>query len=137
MKRSGPIKRKKALTRSTTPIRKVNPEAKAKRVANQKRHYASAEYKAARKEALKRSGGFCEYEERRHPNCVTGSTFYGMYNEMMNTIVVTRCTERDRLEAHHLSYPKSRPLEGSDLLMVCRRHHNFLEKRDHPTRHQR
>ena len=108
------IKRSKPLKRSTKPIRQVNPTAKSKRVKKLKQHYASAEYKAARKEAMERAGGRCEY-----------------------AVIFLRCVEMEHLEAHHRCYPKSRPLEASDLLICCRYHHNFLEKRDHPTRHPR
>lgn len=107
------LTRKTPIKKSAKPIRTVNPTAKAKRVARQKRHYASVEYKAARKEAMERAGNRCEY-----------------------AVIFLRCGEMERLEAHHVHYPKSRPLEASDLVILCRRHHHLLEVRDHPTRHQ-
>jgi hypothetical protein len=123
LKRSPLPPRSKPLKRST-PIRKVNPEAKAKRVAKQRKHYASAEYKAARKEAMERAGNQCEWRFEDHP-------YLGV------AVMYGRCESTEALEAHHLRYPKSRPLRSSDLEILCRCHHQLTEAFDHPTRHQR
>lgn len=126
-----------ALKRSTIPIRKVNPTTKAKRVAKQRKHYASAEYKAARKEAMARAGNQCE--------CVMkSSNEYSLRRpwRLMELDIVDwetmhiRCGETEHLEAHHLCYPKSRPLTSDDLEIRCRVHHHLTEMVDHPTRHR-
>lgn len=77
------------------------------------------EYKAARAEAMKRADGQCEFVTNVH-----GDPKYPAW--------VTRVVRCDTFfpedpHAHHLSYPKSRPLEASDLLIVCTYHHEYLE----------
>lgn len=91
--------------KASKPIRKVNPKAKAKRTAGYRKMLAGKEYRDARAEALRRAEGRCE----------------------MLMSGIERCPETYRLQAHHCSYPKSRPLRSSDLLMVCRWHHEYLE----------
>jgi hypothetical protein len=108
---------KRTALKRSTKIRKVNPTAKAKRVKKLKQHYASAEYKAARKEAIKRAGRQCEY----------------VHVDML----YYRCEETEKLEAHHLRYPKNRALTSDDLEIRCRVHHHLTEMVDHPTRHPR
>lgn len=138
MKRSSLPQRKKPLKRSTTPIRKVNPTAKAKRVAKQKAFYSSTAWKKLRKEALERAGHFCQFQEYNRPTCVTAASFLGAYEEMNNTIVIRLCQAREGLQVHHKTNArfggKERP---EDLQVLCKYHHELVEMRDHPTRHQR
>lgn len=102
-------------------MKKINPKRKATRQREYRAHLASAEYKHARKEAMWRAKARCEWREP-----TTQAT------EVFRT---PRCTEVDGLEAHHLRYPKTRPLEARDLLILCRRHHAVVEMRDHGYRH--
>lgn len=101
-------------------MKKVNPERKAKRQRDYRKHLASAEYKHARKEAMWRARGRCEYRE----GVPSG---YDIFK-------APRCTEIERLECHHLRYPKTRPLTATDLLILCKYHHAWIEHRDHAHR---
>lgn len=137
MKSSGPIKRSNPLKRSTKPIRKVNPIAKAKRVAKQRKHYASAEYKAARKEAMERAGKQCEYIMESNVDYSLRRPWVLMeVDEHDWDTGLIRCGETEKLEAHHLRYPKTRALTSDDLEIRCTYHHHLTEMVDHPTRHQ-
>lgn len=71
------------------------------------------EYKAARAEAFERAGNKCE--ELIYPS------FYGQQT------TVWRCGETENLHAHHLQYPKTRPLRASDLKILCKWHHAEAE----------
>lgn len=86
-------------------IKKCNPERQAKRKAGYRKLLSGKEYRRARDGALIRAEGQCEF-------------FMGGFQ---------RCSETYRLHAHHLRYPKTRPLAPSDLTMVCRWHHEYLE----------
>jgi 5-methylcytosine-specific restriction endonuclease McrA len=112
--------RSKPLKRSTTPIRKVNPVAKAKRVKKQKAFYSSAAWKKLRKEALERAGHCCEQK-------LLGQLGYDM-----------RCEETMGLQVHHKTYARFGGKElPEDLQVLCKRHHEWTEIIDHPTRHPR
>lgn len=105
--------RKTYLKHSTKRIRSVNPKAQAKRKIGYRKMLASKEYRSARAEAMERAQGMCEFTTRFRRG-VVGSFLF-------------RCGQPEALHAHHLSYPKSRPLEASDLLIVCKYHHEYLE----------
>jgi hypothetical protein len=123
MKHSPLPPRKKALTRSTKPIRKVNPTAKAKRVAKQKAFYSSAAWKKIRKAALERAGNQCEAIAHWNIN---------------GEVYKVRCLETTQLQVHHKSYARFGGTElPTDLVCYCYAHHSLVEMRDHPTRHQR
>jgi hypothetical protein len=109
------------IKRSTKPIPKVNPRRQAKRKAGYRKMLASPEYKSARAEALERAGDKCE--EIMHPE------FYGQRT------TAWRCGEVKGLHAHHLRYPKTRPLASSDLKILCKWHHEQAESlKPHKTR---
>lgn len=71
------------------------------------------EYKAARAAAFKRADYQCE---RELDDCLEWC--YGWR---------FRCEENEDLHAHHLRYPKTRPLRASDLKILCRFHHEQVE----------
>jgi 5-methylcytosine-specific restriction endonuclease McrA len=129
VKRSGPIKRKKALKRSTT-LRKVNPEAKAKRVKKQKAFYSSAAWKKLRKDALERAGDQCEY--------VHSIREVLFVENILQRPWEGRCVERTGLQVHHKTNARFGGKERlEDLQVLCKDHHELVEMRDHPTRHPR
>lgn len=101
-----------SITSPKKPIPKSNPRQQAKRKAGYRKLLSGKEYKAARAEAMKRAEGQCE--------------FMGTISNSIAAVPV-RCVEMDRLQAHHLSYPKTRPLAASDLLIVCKWHHSRAE----------
>lgn len=86
------------------------------------------EYRAARAEAMERAGNRCEMSVPLLAdigNNVARHVELGM----------RRCPETERLHAHHRHYPKTRTLEASDLLIVCKPHHEYLESQKmHKTR---
>lgn len=103
------------------PLRKVNPKAKAKRKIAYRKMLAGKEYKAARKEAMERAGGQCERDWASRPHDPIP--------------IYIRCPQTEDLHAHHLRYPKSRPLRASDLLILCKPHHEMAEaSKPHKTR---
>lgn len=118
MKRSGPIQRSR-------PLRKSGP-TKAKKAIRQRAFYASAVWKRLRKEALERAGGECEHEwllidplKRIRPH-------------------LHRCDETQGLQVHHKTNARFGGDELlEDLQVLCKTHHELVEMRDHPTRHQR
>lgn len=107
------MKIRKPIKHSSKPIRKVNPVAKAKRTARYRKMLSGKEYKAARAEAMERAQGMCEFTTRMRRGEIGNFLF--------------RCGQPKALHAHHLSYPKTRPLAASDLLIVCKYHHEYLE----------
>jgi hypothetical protein len=125
LKRRTPLKASKwgVSDKPPKPIRKVNPERKATRQREYRKHLASAEYKHARKEAMWRAQDRCEYREPT--------------KDVSKVFTMPRCTETNDLEAHHLRYPKSRPLEARDLLILCTKHHAWIEMTQHSHRHTR
>ena len=134
------IKRNKPLKRSTTP-RKVNPKAKAKRVAKLKKHYASAEYKAARKEAMKRAEGQCEArhiidDHLRWTAVVIPSDT--LFPDNRDPCFIRRCPNTEELEFHETHYGSKvgviRSIKG---FILCKSDQQYIELRGHPTRHQR
>jgi hypothetical protein len=96
------------ITQKPTKVKKVNTKAKAKRTARYRKMLASKEYRAAKAEAMERAGGRCEH------------TWFD-YNTR------NLCWATEDLQAHHLRYPKTRPLASTDLLIACKRHHEMLE----------
>lgn len=121
MKRTPMPPRTARLTRSA-PLAPINVERTEKRARKRKADWRSAHNRAVRAEAFARAGHRCEYlvpsfvPERFGP---------------------TRCPETARLEAHHLRYPRTRPLRASDLMVVCRVHHRALEMTQYSYRHAR
>lgn len=121
------LKRSKPLKRSLTPIRKVNPTAKAKRVARQKKYYASSAWKLIRSDALDRANHRCEYVE-----C------WGFPFVEVGTRRYLRCETTTGLQVHHKTYARFGGEElPDDLQVLCKIHHEEIEMRDHPTRHPR
>jgi hypothetical protein len=123
----------------STPIRKVNPEAKAKRVAKQKRHYASAEYKAARKAQMVVAGGQCEaWHLYGEDLSWVGIQIPGEKVQSYRVIDRLRCQETTALQFHELEYGSDlglqRPITG---VMLCQSDHQYIEMTRHPTRHPR
>lgn len=110
-----------SISKKPKPLRKSNPRRKAKRTALYRKMLAGKEYKAARAEAMERAQGNCEFTTRMRRGEVGNFLF--------------RCGQPEALHAHHLSYPKTRPLAASDLLIVCKFHHEYLESlKPHKTR---
>lgn len=125
-----------------SPLKKVNTERKAKRVTSKRKHYASPEYKAARKEQVKISGGRCE---AIHVSNLIGSLcaillptdqkyqegdsihFYGSLSR--------RCTETEKLQFHETSYGSKTGLKRSIKgVMLCPCDHSWIELTRHPHR---
>lgn len=78
------------------------------------------EYKAARAEAMKRADGMCEG---------TVDVLFRSHNGAGIAFVPQRCFALEDLHAHHLRYPKSRPLAASDLQILCKTCHTRAESR--------
>lgn len=116
--------------RSGAP-RKSNPKRVAKRKAGYRKMLSGKEYKAARAEAMERAGNRCEvwlsWTDRTYVNNAPPIPFN--YTGVLNatTTHVMRCPSVEDLHAHHKSYPKTRPLEASDLTICCKPHHEYLE----------
>lgn len=118
MKRSTPLARKSRLAR-TTRLRKVNPDAHARRVARYRAGLAKARRGPGYRAAMERSAGRCEHTYERTHDGVTW---------------VDRCTMNHGLQAHHLTYARFGGKElPEDYLVVCAFCHAELES-DHPTR---
>lgn len=107
---------RKPIAKSTKPIRKQNPVAKAKRVKRYKKEViGGADYKKAKAEAMERASlrlGYpvCEYAKQ---------DIVPPFFEI--------CEVSEGLQAHHLRYPKTRKIEASDLKMLCKYHHEIEE----------
>ena len=123
-----PLKRS-AIKRSTKPIRKVNPKAKAKRKIAYRKMLAGKEYKAARAEAMARAGNRCElwWSWTTYHDPYPGLPFTHTAASAALTTNAQRCEAVEGLHAHHKSYPKSRKLLASDLTICCKPHHEYLE----------
>jgi len=116
MKRGSPLKRSPIKRRSSKPIPKVNHKRKVKRKIAYRKMLAGKEYQVARDEAFVRAGHQCEaMMQIAHPL------------KPSKSLGLARCGVVDPLQAHHLRYPKSRPVEARDLLIVCKEHHEYLE----------
>lgn len=87
------------------------------------------EYKAARTEAMERAGDRCEQVTVFEVTYKSGDGEYQMANSYVQSLggAYVRCENTEDLHAHHLRYPKSRPLEATDLKIVCKPHHEYLE----------
>ena len=132
MKRT-PLQRKTRLTakhsngKPRVPLKKVNVERQAKRKAKQQAWYRSPEYRRRRKESMERAGGRCEYIGGSDAD-VSWDWRTGHYDP-----TVRRCEETERLQMHEEKYGE----KGADpkyRKMYCKRHHELVEMRDHPTR---
>lgn len=108
----------KPIPKSTKPIPKVNLKALAKRRKTYRTKHLGKEYRAVRKLAMIRAMGQCELAG---VDPATRSAW--------------RCEETERLEFHHLRYPKHRALEVTDGVILCRFHHHSLELTNHSHRH--
>jgi hypothetical protein len=113
------------ITTPKRPIPKRNPRQQAKRKAGYRKLLAGKEYKAARAEAMARAMGQCE-QHFQHSEYFTGGITLTQWR---------RCANVGDLHAHHLRYPKSRPLAARDLMILCRYHHEQAEiLKPHKTR---
>lgn len=111
------------------PIRKVNPKAKAKRIVRYRKMLSGKEYKAARSEALERAGDRCEWNATDGLQDTVGKWF-GVGNKTDRDPFrndPSRCEMTTELQAHHLRYPKSRPVAVTDLVILCNWHHRQAE----------
>lgn len=121
------------------PLKKVNVEREATRRKDYKKHLASPEYKAARAEAMKRSGGRCEAShvwdcEWRLITVLLPSDNHKSWDNQR----VVRCDYGEGLQFHETDY-------GSDLgiireiqgFMFCKNDHEYIEMTRHPTRKRR
>lgn len=97
---------------------------------------AGKEYRSARAEAMERAGNRCEGTSSMRIDPVdVRVTGEGIYGATAHFYTYTRCTSTENLHAHHLRYPKSRPLTASDLKILCKFHHEFAESQKmHKTR---
>lgn len=102
------------------PIRKVNPEAEARRKAQRRKKHAAYRRSETFKVVQERAAGQCEFAI-----VVSAGKF-------ANTV---RCDETQGLEHHHKRY--GRQFGGNerpeDMLVLCKQHHAFYESQ-HPTR---
>lgn len=127
--------RSKPLKRSTTPIRKVNPTAKAKRVVKLRKHYASAEYKAARKAQLEVAEGQCEATHilGRDGNFMAALLPDEPWGDYIAD--ARRCPATTGLQFHETDYGSDlgliRPIRG---VILCKADHQYIEMTRHPTR---
>lgn len=120
-----------------TRIRATNPVATAKRKARYRKMLASPEYKAAKKEALRRAGNQCEFFVRTTIRSVPVIVpeGCGISDARVEYHEHERCPETESLHAHHKTYPKTRPLVASDLKILCKPHHEMAEAaKPHKTR---
>jgi len=107
VKRSSPLKRSSQLRRRK-PVKAVNAQRKSKREAAYRKYLGSPAWKVKRAEAMERAGHRCEYR--------------GF------STIAWRCAETERLETHHLRYPKELGTEPiTDLLVCCKAHHQAIE----------
>lgn len=114
LKRAPLPPRKSYIKRSTKRIRPVNPIAKAKRDKRNAKDRRSPHTKEIERQARKRAGNRCERDFRG-----------GGILEGLNW----RCLETERLELHHLRYPRVRKLTVDDVQILCRAHHREAESR--------
>lgn len=137
MKQGGPLKRK-------TRLRPSGP-TKAKKVAKLKKHYASAEYKAARAERMDLAQGRCEarYIFLKEPSGLRLFTILLPGEEMPVRInnpelwYESRCPLKARLQFHEVHYGSKiglqRAIEG---FIVCDTDHQYIEMTRFPHRHR-
>jgi hypothetical protein len=111
-----PPKRKSWLARSTKPIPQVNVDRAARRAKQYQKMLASSAYKAAKAEAMVRAHNQCEYN---------AADMYGLCN--LRHGCLPRCDATEGLDAHHLRYPKVRPIAATDLVILCKWHHRREE----------
>lgn len=109
------------------PLKKSG-QTKAKKVARQKAFYSSAAWKQLRGIVLDVAGQQCEYRYIRR--FVVGGVWI--------TWDHGRCEATGGLQVHHKTNVRfggdERP---EDLQVLCKRHHELVEYRDHPTRKRR
>lgn len=123
-----------------TPIKKVNPEQRAKRKKRQASKHAAYMRSETRKIVDARAFGQCEASVHFY----TDGTFKVTVPEWYDATIcarmyiddsIDRCENRSRLQHHHLTYARYGGNElPEDMLKVCKRCHDFLESQ-HPTRH--
>lgn len=137
MKRT-PLKRGTSQLKRS-PLKKVNTERKAKRDKNKRKHYASPEYKAARKEQVKVSGGQCEAVHVFDQNYRLAAVLLPEESiplpEGVTGGAVIRCLMHAHLEFHELNYGSDigliRAIKG---VMLCPSDHQYIEVTRHPHR---
>lgn len=97
-------------------------ETKRKKEARYKAYLSSPAWKAKRREALESAGHRCQYEDGYwwDGRAMQGGRF--------------RCPETTRLHVHHLTYARFGNEALSDLQVLCRAHHDLIERTQHPTR---
>lgn len=120
-----PKRRASYIKKSTKPIRKVNPVAKAKRDARNAKDRRSPHVKEIRRQAFERAGNQCEYRMARE----SGISMHLGHGAWIHNMKVVRCFATEALELHHLHYPKVRPLGLQDVQILCRAHHREAESR--------
>lgn len=108
--------------RSTKPIPKVNVEATKKRRARNAKRMRGGEYQTARRGAIERAQGQCE--------------FVNSYIAVTNHNAILRCEETERLQFHEEHYARGRILTKDDGKMLCPAHHRFLEKQKPHKQHR-
>lgn len=117
------------IARSAKRIRPRNPERQAKRDQRYRKMLRSPQYLAAKAEAMKRAGDRCEWNDSDGVFDTIG-TWFGVGNKTERDPFrndPSRCEMTENLEAHHLRYPKSRPLAVTDLVILCNWHHRLAE----------
>lgn len=118
-----------------TKLANVNPVREAERRKDKKAHYASPEYKAARADALQRSGWRCEV---RHlfdkDGRLVGMLLPGEKGPSMLGYAC-RCPLTDTLEFHETNYGSTlgilRDIQG---VICCKADHQYIEATRHSTR---
>lgn len=132
-------------TPSGKPIRKVNPEQRAKRKKRQASKHAAYMRSETRKIVDARANGRCEAAVRTEPGFfqVQPRDFLTIEDPNYWFCITlraqewTRCENTTRLQHHHLTYTRYGGNElPEDILKCCRRCHDWLESQ-HPTRNRR
>jgi hypothetical protein len=109
------------IPRSSKPIPQVNVHKQAKRKAGYRKILSGKEYKSARAEALVRAGNRCEW------NAADPFGLGSKTDRDPARNCTPRCEMTTDLDAHHLRYPKSRPIAATDLVILCNWHHRAAE----------
>lgn len=130
MKKSSLPSRRQPLARSKKAIPKVNPRRQAKRKAGYRKMLSGKEYKVARAGAFERAGNRCEWNDSDGLLKWDGGPPFGVGDKTERDPFrndPSRCEMTTDLEAHHLRYPKSRPVAVRDLVILCNWHHRQAE----------
>lgn len=140
IKSGKPPQRKTRLKAGTSKLAPVNVKQKAKRKIKQAKHYASAEYKAAREERVLLSRGQCEAVHifDALTGVLLGVRLPGDPSKLLSSEVAMRCPIAHGLIFHETHYGSDvgiiREIQG---VMLCEDDNAYIETTRHPTRGRR